>query len=82
MSLERRITLPQACMKRITTEYPTLKAWRDATNLNQRDAAKLLGISQTYYGRLERGLQIATGRRAKFLREKTGVSIEVLVGAA
>jgi transcriptional regulator with XRE-family HTH domain len=69
-------------MKRITKSYPNLLAWRTAANLNQRDAARLLEISQSYYGRLERGAQAATGVRAKVLRGKTGVPIEVLVGAS
>lgn len=70
-------------MKRITTRsYPDLKTWREAIGLNQRDAATLLGISQTYYSRLERGTQPTTGKRAKVIMTKTGVPIEVLVGAA
>lgn len=69
-------------MQRVTKHYPTLKAWREAANLNQRDAARLLGISQTYYGRLERGVQSARGKKAKAFTQKTGVPVEVLVGAA
>jgi len=70
-------------MKRVTTRsYPDLGTWRSAQGLGQRDAARLLGISQTYYGRLERGEQAARGPRAKTIMAKTGVPLEVLVGAA
>lgn len=62
--------------------YPDLKTWRDAKDLSQHEAAKLLGISQTYYGRLERREQAATGKRAKVIMEMTGVPLEILVGAA
>lgn len=70
-------------MERVTTRaYPDLKTWRDAKRFNQRQAAKLLGISQTYYGRLERREQLAIGKCAKRITELTGVPLEILVGAA
>jgi transcriptional regulator with XRE-family HTH domain len=70
-------------MKHITTRaYPDLKTWRKAQGINQRDAGKLLGISQTYYSRLERRSLNATGPRAKGIMAKTGVPLEILVGAA
>lgn len=70
-------------MKHITSRsYPDLLTWRNAVHLSQREAAHLLGISQTYYSRLERGTQPATGKRAKGIMEKTGVPLEILVGAA
>lgn len=62
--------------------YPDLKTWRDAKKLSQQQAAELLGISQTFYSRLERRMQAAPGKRAKTIMEKTGVPLEVLVGAA
>lgn len=70
-------------MRHITSRsYPNLLTWRRAQQLNQRDAAAMLGISQTYYSRLERGEQAATGKRAKGIMAKTGVPLEILVGAA
>lgn len=73
-------------MARVTTHqplsYPDLLTWRRANRFNQRQAARLLGISQTYYGRLERREQVATGRRAKTIMAVTGVPLAILVGAA
>lgn len=69
--------------KQVTVRpYPDLATWRDAHGLSQHEAADLLGISQTYYGRLERRIQAARGKRAKEIMAKTGVPLEVLVGAA
>lgn len=62
--------------------YPDLATWRTAKGLNQRQAAEYLGISQTYYSRLERGVQAARGQQAKAIMQKTGVPLEILVGAA
>ena len=67
-------------IKAAATRYPTLEAWREAANLSQMEAAKLLGISQTYYGRLERGEQVAVREKARNIMAKTGVPVEVLVG--
>lgn len=72
-------------MKRTTSRpYPNLKTWRAAQQprLSQAAAAAKLGISQTYYNRLERGIQAARGSVAKRLMAETGVPLEVLVGAA
>lgn len=68
--------------KVITRPYPNLKTWRTAMGLSQEQASTLLGISQTYYSRLERHGSAARGPLAKRLSEQTGVPIEVLVGAA
>lgn len=62
--------------------YPDLATWRDAKGLSQQEAASLLGISQTFYSRLERRIQSARGKQAKQIMDKTGVPLEVLVGAA
>lgn len=61
--------------------YPTLAAWRDATGLSQAEAARVLGISQTAYSRLERQVTAARGKRARAIWRQTGVPVEVLVGA-
>jgi predicted transcriptional regulator len=62
--------------------YPNLKTWRRTLRLNQREAALLLGISQTHYCRLERGVYAPKRDVLKRLMAKTGVPIEVLVGVA
>ncbi len=68
-------------MKRIKT-YPSLKAWRTARGLNQRDAAKLLGVSQPVYAQVELGRGRPRAPRGKAISEKTGVSFEVVMGVA
>lgn len=62
--------------------YPDLATWRGAKKLSQQQAAEYLGISQTFYSRLERRMQAAPGKRAKVIMDLTGVPLEVLVGAA
>ena len=63
-------------------KYPNLLVWRLALNLNQRDAAALLGLTQSTYGRLERGKIRPVGEDAKHIMSRTGVPLEVLVGVA
>ena len=65
-----------------TRPYPDLSTWRAAQGISQSDAAYRLGISQPFYSRLERGLYHLPGKRAKLVMKRTGVSLEVLVGAA
>lgn len=61
--------------------YPTLRHWREAQGLSQREAAKALGMSQSGYGKLEmRKRAPQTGARAKQLMEETGVPLEWLMG--
>jgi transcriptional regulator with XRE-family HTH domain len=62
--------------------YPDLATWRRAHAFNQREAAQTLGISQTYYSRLERGVQAARGKIAKRILETANVPLEKLVGLA
>ena len=62
--------------------YPDLFTWREAKRLSQTDAAKLLGISQSTYSRMERGVKFLRGPIAKRIMEQTGVSLEKLVGVA
>lgn len=61
--------------------YPTLAAWRDALGLSQMEAARVLGISQTRYSRLERRVANTRGKTARKIWRQTGVPVEVLVGA-
>jgi transcriptional regulator with XRE-family HTH domain len=53
-----------------------------ALNLNQREAALVLGFSQGKYSRLERGVGVAVRDEARKIKARTGVPIEVLTGAA
>jgi transcriptional regulator with XRE-family HTH domain len=66
--------------RRTQRPYPDLAAWRAAQGLNQLEAARLLGVSQTTYSRLERGIRTAVRENAKRIMAATGVPLEVLVG--
>lgn len=68
-------------MKRIR-RYPDLKAWRTANNLSQHEAAAVLGVSQTSYSRMERGVRAIKGSAAKRIMIVTQVPLEVLAGVA
>ncbi len=67
-------------MKRIKT-YSSLKAWRTAEGLTQREAAQLLGVRQALYARVELG-QTTRPLRAKAISDQTGVPFEILMGVA
>lgn len=62
--------------------YPNLATWREANRINQREAADVLGFSQSKYGRLERGVLTVVGEEAIDIMDKTGVPLEVLVGVS
>ena len=68
-------------MKKIT-RYPDLWTWRHTARLTQAEAAKILGISQTYYGRIESGRYVPPCERAKTITAKTGVPLDAIVGVA
>jgi len=68
--------------KTIARTYPTLKSWRAATGMNQREAARFLDISQNYYSRVERGISAPRGPILRRITERAKVPLEVLVGAA
>jgi hypothetical protein len=68
--------------RRLHRGYPTLLVWRLALNLNQRDAARILGVNQTRYSRLERGVTTTKGAEAKRIIQRTGVPLKVLAGVA
>ena len=70
-------------MNRVKTcTAPSLKAWRLALGLSQRQAAKKLGLSQSMYARAELGTVYPRPKRAKAISLKTGVSFEALMGVA
>ena len=62
--------------------YDSLLRWRLALNLNQREAALVLGMSQAKYSRLERGVGVAVRDEARKIKARTGVPIDVLAGVA
>jgi DNA-binding XRE family transcriptional regulator len=62
--------------------YPDLATWRNDRKWTQQEAADFLGITQSKYSRLERGIGCAWGEEAKVLHERTGVPVAVLAGAA
>jgi transcriptional regulator with XRE-family HTH domain len=69
-------------MTKVQRQYPGLAEWRSAARLTQREAAKILQLSQAKYSRLERRAMFARGPLAKRLAEKTGVPILDLLGVA
>lgn len=61
-----------------TIKHP-LKAFRDANALTQTDAAKLVGITQAHWSRMESGHAHARPRIARRIANLTGISIEALL---
>lgn len=68
-------------MKRRTPKgpYPTILAWRDALDLSQKDAAKVLGISQSHLCNIEKGVRLAGRRLAKRISATANVPLETLL---
>ena len=60
--------------------YPSLKRWREAFGLNQGQAAQQLGVSPSYYSRLENGEQHPHRTLAKAISDETGVPLETVLG--
>jgi transcriptional regulator with XRE-family HTH domain len=65
----------------LQTRFETLKDWREAQRLSQREAAEVVGMDVNMYSRLERGVYFAKGPLAKRIYQITGVPLEVVVGA-
>lgn len=63
-----------------TRAYPNLRTWRAANGLNQREAARKLGVSQAHYSRIESGAAPPHVRRAVVISERTGVPLETVLG--
>lgn len=59
-------------------KHPLL-AFREANNLNQAQAAEMVGVTQEMWSLLERRKAFASPTVAKRISEKTGVSFEVLL---
>jgi transcriptional regulator with XRE-family HTH domain len=60
--------------------YPSLRHWREANAIRQCDAARKLGVSQSFYSRLEHGIYFPGRLRAKAIADETGVPLETLLG--
>jgi hypothetical protein len=77
----RRPRRPSDIQKGRRIPEQSLLAWRLKHGLNQREAAKLLDVSQASYARFEVGTRFVRGRSV--LRRFciiTGLPLEVLVG--
>jgi len=62
--------------------YSSLLAWRQAMGFTQRRAAEHLGISQSYYYKLETKVQTPRKGILQRTTERTGVPVDELMGIA
>jgi len=62
--------------------HSSLRAWRRAMGLTQRQAAAQLGISQSYYYKLEAKTQTPRKGILKTVTARTGVPVDELMGIA
>jgi DNA-binding XRE family transcriptional regulator len=62
--------------------FPSLLSWRLFLRLSQRQAADVLGISQSTYARLEAGKAPPRPALGKTISDRTGVAFEVVMGVA
>jgi DNA-binding XRE family transcriptional regulator len=58
----------------------SLRAWRTKHRLDQREAARILGISQSTYGRFEAKKRFPRPTVAKRIVIITGLSLEIVLG--
>lgn len=59
-----------------------LAAYRRSKGLNQRNAAKAFGISESQWSRIEHGQSMPSPKLAVKLMRGTGVSLYTLMGIA
>ena len=69
-------------MGRSVAHFSSLKAWRTARNLNQRQAAELFGITQGAYAKIELGRNVPRTTLLRKIHHATGVPLEVLTRIA
>lgn len=62
--------------------HSSLRSWRTTMKFTQRQAADYLGISQSYYSKLEAKAQSPRRTIMRELTEKTGVPVDALMGIA
>lgn len=60
--------------------FKSLKAWRSHMGLGQRDAARLLGISQPFYAMVELGKRRPIAPKAANISRVTGVPLANVLG--
>lgn len=65
-----------------TRPYRSLVEYRRANNLSQTEAAHKLGVSQSYWSKVELGMRCPRPALAARLMRETGVPLEVLMGIA
>jgi transcriptional regulator with XRE-family HTH domain len=60
--------------------YPNLKTWREENALTQREAARLLKLSQSVYSRIENHERAPKPLKAKAISLTAGVPLESVLG--
>ena len=60
--------------------YRSLKAYRRANHLSQRDAAALVRVTQSEWSRIERGQRRPHLPLAKRIAKRTGMSLLKILG--
>jgi transcriptional regulator with XRE-family HTH domain len=73
---------PKPSRRRLMKPHSSLRAWRRAMGLTQRQAAAHLGISQSYYYKLEAKTQTPRKGVLKTVTARTGVPVDELMGIA
>lgn len=68
--------------QRLVKPHSSLLAWRAAQGYTQQEAAQYLGISQSYYRKLEAHVQAPRPVILKRIAELTGVPVDELMGVA
>jgi len=71
--------MPFASSPSSTKRHRTLRGFRLAHGLSQREAADLVGVHQTEWGRYEAGLRTPRSDVAERIVKLTGVSLASLV---
>ena len=57
-----------------------LKAWRERNKLSQIEAGKMVGITQVFWGELERGVKQPSTEILVLLSKATGLKVDDLLG--
>jgi len=77
----RMVSTKQKFLTRVKP-HSSLAAWRKAQGFTQKEAATFLGISQSYYCKLEVKAQQPRPAILKELTQRTGVPVDELMGIA
>lgn len=57
-----------------------LKSWRERNKLSQIEAGKMVGITQVFWGELERGAKQPSTEMLVLLSKATGIKVDDLLG--